>query len=160
MPASRLNPNQRARVRIDEMLEAAGWVILDYAEADFAAGPGVAVREFMTPKGPVDYLLVADGRVVGSIEAKKEGDTLRQVEAQADRYADGFEELVKTRNLPRYDDRLPSTTSPQAPRPYSRAGVTPSADHARSFISTGRKRLPPGRWRRSRTAPACASSRR
>ena len=107
MPASRLNPNQRARVRIDEMLEAAGWVILDYAEADFAAGPGVAVREFMTPKGPVDYLLVADGRVVGSIEAKKEGDTLRQVEAQADRYADGFEELVKTRNLPRYDDRLP-----------------------------------------------------
>ena len=72
MPASRLNPEQRARVRIDEMLEAAGWVILNYADADFAAGTGVAVREFMTPKGPVDYLLVADGKVVGSIEAKKE----------------------------------------------------------------------------------------
>ena len=29
------------------------------------------------------------------------------MEAQADRYADGFEELIKTRNLPRYADRLP-----------------------------------------------------
>ena len=28
----RLNPEQRARVRIDEMLEAAGWVIQDYGE--------------------------------------------------------------------------------------------------------------------------------
>jgi type I restriction enzyme R subunit len=107
VPAPRLNPEQQARVRIDEMLEAAGWVILDYADADFAAGPGVAIREFMTPKGPVDYLLVAERKIVGSVEAKKEGETLRQVEMQADRYADGFEELVKTRNLPRYDDRLP-----------------------------------------------------
>jgi len=73
----RLNPEQRARVRIDEMLEAAGWIILNYADADFAAGPGVAIREFMTPKGPVDYLLVAETKVVGSIEAKKEGDTLK-----------------------------------------------------------------------------------
>jgi type I site-specific restriction endonuclease len=102
MPASRLNPEQRARVRIDELLEAAGWLILDYADADFAAGPGVAIRELMTPTGPMDYLLVAGGKVVGSIEAKKEGDTLRQVEVQSDRYADGFEKLVKTRNLPPY----------------------------------------------------------
>ena len=107
MPAPQLNPEQQARVRIDEMLEAAGWVIVDYADADFAAGPGVAIREFMTPTGPMDYLLVAERKVVGSVEAKKEGETLRQVEVQADRYADGFEELVKTRNLPRYDDRLP-----------------------------------------------------
>lgn len=103
----RLNPEQRARVRIDAMLEAAGWVVLDYADADFAAGEGVAIREFMTPKGPVDYLLVAERKVVGSLEAKKEGETLRQVEVQADRYADGFEELLRTRNYPRYHDRLP-----------------------------------------------------
>jgi type I restriction enzyme R subunit len=100
-------PEQRARITIDRMLEAAGWVVLDYGDADFAAAPGVAIREFMTPNGPMDYLLVADRKVVGSIEAKKEGETLRQVEVQADRYADGFEELVQTRNLPRYDDRLP-----------------------------------------------------
>jgi type I site-specific restriction endonuclease len=100
-------PEQQARVRIDRMLEDAGWVVLDYADADFAAGPGVAIREFMTVAGPVDYLLVADRKAVGSLEAKKEGETLRQVEAQANRYADGFEELVKTRNIPRYADRLP-----------------------------------------------------
>jgi len=108
MPAlRRLNPEQRARARIDEMLQAAGWLVLDYADADFSANVGVAVREVMTPKGPVDYLLVAERKVVGSVEAKKEGETLRQVETQADRYADGFEELIKTRNLPRYHDRLP-----------------------------------------------------
>ena len=107
MPAPQLSPEQRARLRIDEMLTAAGWVVMDYGEADFAAGAGVAIREFMTPNGPMDYLLVAEQKVVGSIEAKKEGDTLRQVEAQADRYADGFEELIKTKNLPRYADRLP-----------------------------------------------------
>jgi type I restriction enzyme R subunit len=107
MPSPQLNPEQQARVRIDRMLQEAGWVVLDYADADFAAGPGVAIREFMTPAGPMDYLLVAERKVVGSLEAKREGSTLRQVEVQADRYADGFEELVRTRNLPRYADRPP-----------------------------------------------------
>ncbi len=107
---SRLPPELRARIRIDEMLEQAGWVVQDSGDADFAAGPGVAIREFVTPYGAMDYLLVAERKAVGSLEAKKVGDTLRQVEAQADRYADGFEELVKTprsRGLPRYYDRLP-----------------------------------------------------
>ena len=103
----RLNPEQQARVRIDEMLEEAGWLLQDYADSDFAAGPGVAIREFLTVAGPVDYLLVADGKVVASVEAKREGLTLRQVETQANHYADGFEETVKTRNIPRYADRIP-----------------------------------------------------
>ena len=106
-PTRRLNPEQEARFRVDEMLDKAGWLVLDYAYADFGAGPGVAIREFPTPSGPMDYLLVDNGKVIGSIEAKREGETLRQVEAQADRYADGFEALVATRNLPRYADRLP-----------------------------------------------------
>jgi type I site-specific restriction endonuclease len=38
--AAQLNPEQRARVEIDRMLEAAGWVIQDYKDADFAAAPG------------------------------------------------------------------------------------------------------------------------
>lgn len=85
MPALQLSPEQQARVPIDRMLEDAGWVVLDYGDADFAAGPGVAIREFMTPKCPMDYLLVAERKVVGSIEAKREGETLRQAEEQADR---------------------------------------------------------------------------
>lgn len=104
---SRLPPEQQARVLIDAMLREAGWVVQDYKDADFAAGPGVAVREVPTATGPVDYLLVADGKVAGSLEAKKAGETLRGKETQANRYADGFEELIKTRPYPRYADRLP-----------------------------------------------------
>jgi type I restriction enzyme R subunit len=106
MPAPQLPPEQQARVQIDAMLEAAGWTILDNAYADFSASPGVAIREFPTPRGRLDYLLVADGKIVGSIEAKKVGLTLRQVEQQADRYNEGFKDLIQTQNLPRYEDQL------------------------------------------------------
>lgn len=107
MPDPRLNPEQQARDVIDAMLQDAGWVVQDYAHPDFAAGPGVAIREFPTPRGPMDYLLVADGKVVGSLEAKRAGLTLLQVEAQADRYAEGFQELVASKPIPRYFDELP-----------------------------------------------------
>jgi type I restriction enzyme R subunit len=104
---SKLLPEQQARVLIDAMLRAAGWVVQDYKDADIVAGPGVAIREVPTATGPMDYMLVADGKVVGSLEAKKAGETLRGKETQADRYADGFEELVKSRPYPRYADRIP-----------------------------------------------------
>src|SRR4051794_18153890 len=104
----RLSPEQRARVRIDEMLEAAGWKLQDYGgQPNIKAGPGVAVREFMTPRGPVDYLLFADGKVVGSVEAKAEGHTLRSVDNQTERYHDGFKEAVASKQWPRYADELP-----------------------------------------------------
>lgn len=106
-PLDRLTPEARARVCIDEMLEAAGWELQDYSGAvDFRAAPGVAVREFMTETGPVDYLLVADGRVVGSVEAKPTGHTLASVETQTARYNDGFVQLVSKRDLPRFGDEL------------------------------------------------------
>jgi type I restriction enzyme R subunit len=107
MPTPTLNPEQQARVRIDRMLADAGWVVQDYKDVDFAAAPGVAVREFPTPKGPMDYLLVADQKVVGSLEAKKVGLTLTQVETQSDRYDEGFKLLIAKRALPRYRDELP-----------------------------------------------------
>jgi len=103
----RLLPEQEARVLIDELLEAAGWVVQDYQDADIAAAEGVAVREFPTARGPVDYLLFASAKAVGSVEAKPVGRTLRSVESQAERYADGFEESVKGKAYPRYADRLP-----------------------------------------------------
>ena len=56
----------------------------------------------------MDYLLVAERKVVGSLGGQARGlDAASGRQAQADRYADGFEELVKARNLPRYFDRLP-----------------------------------------------------
>jgi len=103
----RLSPEQRARVRIDAMLVAAGWELQDYSgPIDFRSSVGVAIREFQTASGPVDYLLVADGRVCGSVEAKPEGHTLSSVEVQSDRYNDGFTRLIASRDLPRYADAL------------------------------------------------------
>jgi type I restriction enzyme R subunit len=78
----RLHPEQRARVEIDRMLAETGWIVQDYRAIELTAGPGIAVREVPTKTGPVDYLLFGDGKALGTIEAKKEGETLRGVEWQ------------------------------------------------------------------------------
>jgi hypothetical protein len=53
----RLAAEQRARVLIDQQLEAAGWVVQDKKDLNLFAGPGIAVREVvMKPgHGRVDY---------------------------------------------------------------------------------------------------------
>jgi type I restriction enzyme R subunit len=38
----------RARVEIDRQLAAAGWLVQSADRADVSAGPGVAVREFVS----------------------------------------------------------------------------------------------------------------
>ena len=67
----RLFPEQWARVRIDAMLEAAGWVVQDYRAVNLYAGTGVALRELVTTAGPADYVLFVNRQVVGVIEAKR-----------------------------------------------------------------------------------------
>jgi len=81
-----LTPEQRARERIDALLGAAGWIIQDNADFNRNAGEGVAVREFLLPNGPCDYLLFVAGRAAGVIEAKKSGVTLSSFAEQAARY--------------------------------------------------------------------------
>src|SRR3954453_1932600 len=78
-------PEGRARMRIDQMLEAAGWAVQDARAVNLAASRGVAVREFVMkrPHGRADYLLFLDGRATGVVEAKKEGETLTGVEWQS-----------------------------------------------------------------------------
>ena len=44
-----LTPEAQARVRIDEMLGAAGWVVHDARQVNLTAARGVAVREFVLP---------------------------------------------------------------------------------------------------------------
>src|SRR5699024_2587126 len=61
-----LNEVQARRV-IDAQLEAAGWVVQDYADVNPVAGAGVAVREFRLATGFADYLLYVDGKIVGVI---------------------------------------------------------------------------------------------
>ncbi len=93
---SYLTPEARARVRIDEMLAAAGWVVQDGKQTNFAAARGVAIREFVlkSPHGRADYLLFVDRVPVGVIEAKKEGATLTGVEWQSAKYRDGLPDWV------------------------------------------------------------------
>ena len=63
-------PEELARDRIDNRLQAAGWQVQDKDALDFNAGLGIAVREFQTDVGPADYVLFADRQAVGVVEAK------------------------------------------------------------------------------------------
>lgn len=81
---------EQARVVIDAMLVASGWLVQDRSELNLHAGRGIAVCEFPLSTGPVDYLLMVDRQPVGVLEAKPEGHTLSGVEGQAERYSAGL----------------------------------------------------------------------
>ena len=87
-----ITPEAQARITIDALLQAAGWHVCDMAQANIHAALGVAIREFPlnTGFGFADYLLYVNGKACGVIEAKKEGATLRGVELQSSRYAQGL----------------------------------------------------------------------
>lgn len=84
-----MTPEQKARVVIDKKLEQSGWTIQNVAQLNLGAALGVAVREFPTSTGAVDYALFIDGEPVGVIEAKKSsvGENITVVEEQSSRYA-------------------------------------------------------------------------
>ncbi|WP_367044940.1 DEAD/DEAH box helicase family protein [Streptomyces sp. Je 1-332] len=79
----------QARVRIDDLLAQAGWIVQDRDDLNPLAGPGVAVREFPLATGRADYVLYVDGKIIGVIEAKREGTPLAGALAQHERYARG-----------------------------------------------------------------------
>jgi type I restriction enzyme, R subunit len=105
-------PEDRARENIDRLLTQAGWAVRDQSDANILAYPGVAIRNFTLKPGHgfADYLLYADGRAAGVIEAKKEGVTLTGVETQSERY---------TKGLP---DGLPAWSKP-LPFSYESTGI-------------------------------------
>lgn len=74
-----MTPEQEARIVIDEKLKMSGWQVQNVNQLNLLAGLGVAVREFPTSTGPVDYVLFINGEPVGVIEAKKSsaGKTLQ-----------------------------------------------------------------------------------
>lgn len=66
-----MSPEEKARLKIDEKLTQAGWVIQDMRQLNLGAAIGVAVREYPTDTGPADYVLFVNRNAVGVIEAKK-----------------------------------------------------------------------------------------
>jgi len=95
-----MKPEEQARLKIDELLEQAGWVIQDRFRLNLGAARGIAVREFSTLKGATDYLLFVDREAVGTVEAKKMGQTLVGVEEQSTKYRSGLPEDFPAARLP------------------------------------------------------------
>jgi len=83
-----MRPEDKARLKIDKMLTDANFVLQDMSEFNRASALGVAVREYPTNSGPVDYLLFVGGKPVGVVEAKAEskGVSLSCVAEQSQRY--------------------------------------------------------------------------
>ena len=85
-----MTPEEKARREIDQQLSQCGWLVQDFRGMNISAGLGIAIREFPLKTGDADYLLYADGRAIGAIEAKPEGHTLTGVETQSSKYTDGL----------------------------------------------------------------------
>ncbi len=95
-----MTPEEQSRVRIDGLLEGAGWAVQD-AAVDLHGSAEVAVREFsLKPGHAAAYLLFVNRNVVGVIEAKPEGFTLTGVEVQSERYGAGLPDNLPVRQLP------------------------------------------------------------
>jgi type I restriction enzyme R subunit len=83
------------RVLIDDQLRSAGWIV-DSALFRHSAGArpeygkAIAIAEWPTASGPVDYGLFIDGRCVGVIEAKRGVKDVPGRLGQAKRYASGI----------------------------------------------------------------------
>ena len=133
MDDARLAAEQRARVRIDAQLTAAGWCVQDTRDLNLFAGQGVAVREVvMAPgHGRVDYLLYVDKQVVGVVEAKPEGTSLSGVEWQSAMYATGLPESHRKRAVV-HQGRLPFVFEASGSETHLTNGYDPSP-RARRF---------------------------
>lgn len=85
-----MNPEEKARLVIDKKLESCGYAVQDAKDFNPTASLGVAVREWQTDSGPVDYVIFIDRKLVGIIEAKAhdKGEQLTATAEQTRRYAE------------------------------------------------------------------------
>ena len=96
-----MTPEEQARQSIDRQLEACGWVVQDRKAMNIYAALGVAIREFPLDVGEADYLLYADGKVIGVLEAKPaDHGTLTGVESQSVKYVTSLPAGVPSHKLP------------------------------------------------------------
>lgn len=69
-----MSPEEQARLKFDDKLAQAGWVIQDMKQLNLGAAIGVAVRECPTDTGPADYVLFVNRNAVGVIEPTRRAD--------------------------------------------------------------------------------------
>ncbi len=125
-----MTPELQARIKIDDMLEQAGWAIQDAAAANLYASSGVAVREFALQPGHgvADYLLYVDGMAAGVVEAKPVGATLTGVEVQSEKYGAGLPP-----NLPAHRRPLPFLYESTGAETQFTNGLDPEPRSRRTF---------------------------
>jgi type I restriction enzyme R subunit len=98
------HPEDHARKQIDASLAAAGWLVQSRAQMNLGAAFGIAVREFPTGSGPVDYALFVGRDLCGVIEAEPAGTTLSGFSEQAARYiSDVPEHLIRRAGQVRFE---------------------------------------------------------
>ena len=97
-----MTPEDKACQEIERQLRQCGWVVQTKDEMNILAGLGVAIREFAVEVGEADYLLYVDYKVIGIIEAKPEGHTLKGVESQSRKYLTAL-----SADIPSYGNPLP-----------------------------------------------------
>lgn len=92
-----MSPEEKSRLVIDKKLQESGWKVQDLKNLNLSVALGVAVREFPTSTGPVDYALFVEGVPVGVVEAKKSeaGEDITTVEGQSSRYANSRFKWIK-----------------------------------------------------------------
>ena len=150
-----MTPEERARQLID---------VQDLKNVNPMASLGVAVREYPTSTGPVDYALFVDGKPVGVIEAKKDelGENITVVEGQSGRYANSTFKYITTEYKIRFayeaTGQLTRFTDYADVKYRSRRSTPPDSANARSQRS-GTWMLPlriiaPRRWCRWQPAQA------
>ncbi len=121
-----MTPEEKARLKIDQKLEQAGWVVQDKNQINLSAGQGVVVREYSTDTGPADYVLFVDRAPCGVIEAKKDsaGENLTVAESQTERYAHSALQYRKDQTPLRFlfesTGEITRFTDAADPRPRSR----------------------------------------
>ena len=101
-PVASMAPEEKARQQIDAMLVASGWAVQTKDTINLSASRGVAVCELSFATGEPDYSLFVDGKALGTVEAKPEGETLTSVEEQSAKYVAGV-----PHGLPAWHNPLP-----------------------------------------------------
>ena len=61
-----MTPEQKARKDIDQRLTLAGWTVQYCDEINLGARLGLAVREYPTALGPMDYAIFIDRKAIKS----------------------------------------------------------------------------------------------
>src|SRR5438132_3649920 len=81
---------QTRKLRIDGRLKAQGWKVVPFdPSCAISTYKHHAIEEYPTDNGPADYVLVANGRIIGVVEAKKLSLGPQNVLLQAERYSRG-----------------------------------------------------------------------